>query len=618
MLKKAKRKCNNLCLKLFKFFSRLIVISAFVIVVFVLFFSFNGLPDFLIRQGFKIPNRGSFHFDVERVQLNFFSGVILKNIYIYRKEKPGEAGVHIKSMEVDINWFDLFQKHRRIRKVKFLNTTVNSRQLIVPSGDGEGVLPPPFDLYIESELYFKDLYLDGVWFQEVKFDAKCRGDRMFAEHIDGSLGNLVNPGSFSNSKLTYDSSKALIDIDLDAKLNPYYLIPLLTRWGATTLVSFIQRFDKETMNDTVFEGIIKRDFTREDSMLIKGDFKVGGSSYNAVDFLMAASRLTIYTSRTKSSIAGKECRVFREKGSVFGNFVTEDDYSDIRFQGTSTIEPVELLKLMNIKNRFVESVDFITQPTVTATGSVCPDNYTNNAFFGKIESGNFIYSNFYFSGFSSGVIVNGTTNQFQKFDSDFYDGKLTGDLTFNILDNTYTNVKYYGNFSLDSVNYGLFAAALDIQNSEDVSGRLHGKIKLDGSVDENLWSRMDASGYISIKNGWLFRMRIFGGLTKLLAKIIPGLDFVMSQSDATVDFEMKNGVAEVSRFVLNGDVLSISGNGSVNMVEQTYNMKFQMKFMKQHTFVARFINTVVWPISKLFEMRLTGTFEEPVWKAVNF
>jgi len=618
MIKKTKRKFNNFCLKLFKFFSRLIAILACLIVVFVIFFSFNGLPDFLIKQGLKIPNRSSFYFDVERVQLNFFSGVTLKNIYVYRKEKPGEAGVHIKSLKLDINWFDMFQKHRRIRKIKFSNTTIMSRQLIIPAEDGEGGLPPPFDLYVESELYFKDLYLDGVLFQEVKFDVKCRGDKLFAEHIEGSLGNLVNPGSFSNSKLTYDSSKSTINIDLDAKLNPYYLVPLLRRWGNTTLVTFIQRFDKETMNDTVFEGTIQRDFKDEDSMLLQGDFEVGGSSYNAVDFVMAESKLTIYTSKTKSSIVGKECRIFREKGSVLGNFITEDDYSDIRFQGTSTIEPVELLKLVNIRNKFVENIDFITQPTVTATGSVCPDNYTNNACFGKIEFGNFIYNNFTFTAFSSSVLINGVTNQFKKFESDFYDGKINGDLTFNILDNTYTNVKYYGNISLNSVNYSLFASALEIMNSEDVSGRLYGKIKFDGYVDENVWSRMNASGYISIKKGWLFRMRIFGGLTKLLAKVIPGLDFVMSQSDATVDFEMKNGVGEVSRFVLNGDVLSISGTGSVNMVDRTYNMKFQLKFMKQHTFVAKFINTVVWPISKLFEMRLTGTFEEPVWKAVNF
>jgi len=618
MIRKTKRKFNNFCLKLFKFFSRLIAIFACVIFVFVIFFSFNGLPDSLIKQGLKMPNRSSFYFDVERVQLNFFSGVILKNIYVYRKEKPGEAGVHIKSLELDINWFDLFQKNRRIRKIKFLNTTVKSRQLIVPAKAGEGGLPPAFDLYVDSELYFKDLYLDGVWFQEVKFDVKCRGDKLFAKHIEGSLGNLANPGYFSNSTLMYDSSKATIDIELDAKLNPYYLVPLLTRWGNTTLVDFIQRFDKETMHDTSFEGNINRDFNWVDSMTLEGDFEVGGSSYNDVDFAMAESKLTIYTSKTNSMIKGEKSRVFRDKGSVFGNFITEGDYSDIRFQGTSTIEPVELLKLMKIKNKFVEDIDFVNHPTINATGSVCPDNYTNNAFFGKIEAGDFIYSNFTFTAFSSRVIVNGVTNQFKEFNSDFYDGKINGDLTFNILDNTYTNVKYYGNFSLNSVNYGLFAAALEIQNSEDVSGRLYGRIALDGNIDENAWSRMNARGYISIKNGWLFRMRIFGGLTQLLAKIIPGLNFVMSQSDATVDFEMKNGVADISRFVLNGDVLSISGNGKVNMAERTYNMKFQVKFMKQHTFVAKFINTVVWPISKLFEMRLTGTFEKPVWKAVNF
>jgi hypothetical protein len=467
-------------------------------------------------------------------------------------------------------------------------------------------------------MYFKDLYLDGVWFQEISADAKCRGSKLLVTHIEGSLGNLENPGTFRDSSLTYKSAEAMIDIELDAKLNPYFLVPLFTRWGNTTLVDFIHRFDKETMSDTNFKGTINRNFNSEDSMLLEGIFEVGGSSYNAVEFLNAKTLLTIFTSPTASSIKGEQCYVVKDKGIVHGNFITKDDYVDVTFQGTSTIEPVELLQLMNIKNEFVETVDFKTQPTVTATGIVCPGNYTNNAFYANIESGNFVYSNFYFSAFTSDVIVAGTTNRFKDFDCDFYDGKLNGDLTFNILDNTFTNVEYLGKFDLDKVNYGLFASALEIMNSEEVSGRLYGKVELSGNICDDMWSQMNASGYFSIKKGWLFRMNLFGGLTQLLANIIPGLDFVMSQSDATVDFTMENGIVDVTRFVLDGDVLSISGRGSVDMVNRAFNMKFQMKFMKQHTFVAKFVNTIVWPISKLFEMRLTGTIENPVWESVNF
>ncbi|MDA3798309.1 MAG: hypothetical protein PF692_04420 [Kiritimatiellae bacterium] len=617
-MNKIRVKFNNFCLSLFKFFVRFIAITACVVIVLVIFFSFYDFPRFMIKKGLAIPNKSSFYFDIERVRLNFFSGVIFKNIYVYRKEKPGEAGVHIKTMITDINWFDMFQSHRRIRKVKFLNTSIKSRQLIVPAIDGEGGLPPPFNLFIESSLYFKDLYLDGVWVLEMTADAKCRGSKLFVEHIAGSLGNLENPGTFSGGTMVYDSEKALIDIDISAKLNPYFLVPLFTRWGNTTLVDFIHRFDKETMHETTFVGTIERDFNSIDSMLLKGLFEVDESKYNNVDFLSAESELTIYTSKEGSSIKGEKSYVVRDEGLVHGSFITEGDYSEIKFQGKSTIEPVELLQLMNIKNEFIEEIDFITQPTITATGKVSPRNYTNNSFYANIDSGNFVYSNFYFTTFKSGVIVNGITNQFKEFDSDFYDGKINGDLTFCILDNSYTNVEYYGNFVLDSVNYGLFAPVLGMDNSEAVSGRFNGKVKLDGVLSDVIWSEMNASGYFSIKDGWLFRMKIFGGLSKLLGEIIPGLDFVMSQSDATIDFEMKKGIVDIQRLVVNGDVLSVSATGKANMITRTYDMKVQVKFMKQHTFVAKFINTIVWPLSKFFEMSLTGTFENPVWKAVNF
>ena len=617
-MSKIKVQFKFFCFRLFKFFIRLIAIITCVVIALVIFFSFYDFPSFMIKKGLSIPNRSSFYFDIERVRLNFFSGVVLKNIYVYRKEKPGEAGVHIKTVIVDINWFDMFQSHKRVRKVKFLNVSIKSRQLIVPAIDGEGGLPPPFNLFIESSLYFKDLYVDGVWVLELNADAKCRGSKIFVENISGSLGNLESPGTFSGGEMIYDSEKAFIDINVSAKLNPYFLVPLFTRWGNTTLVDFIHRFDKETMHETTFVGKIERDFNSTDSMLLKGLFEVDGSKYNDVGFLSAESELTIYTSKQGSSIKGEKSYVVRDEGLVHGSFITEGDYSEIRFQGKSTIKPVELLQLMNIKNEFIEEINFITQPTITATGKVCPSNYTNNSFYASIAYGNFVYSNFCFTTFKSGVIVNGITNQFKEFDSDFYDGKVNGDLTFSILDNSYTNVEYYGNFMLDSVNYGLFAPVLGLDNSEDVSGRFHGKVELDGRLSEVIWSGMNASGYFAIKDGWLFRMKVFGGLSKLLGNIIPGLDFVMSQSDAKVDFEMKNGVMDIKKLVVNGDVLSVSAYGKADMVSRTYDMKVQVKFMKQHTFVAKFINTIVWPLSKFFEMRLTGTFENPVWKAVNF
>lgn len=616
--KRLTSKIHRFCQQLIKIVLRTIFIICMVLVMFVIFFSFNDFPDRLVRRVLSVPNKSSFFFDVERVRLNFFSGIIIKNIYVYRKEKPGDAGVHIKTLIVDINWFDLMQKHMRIRKMKFLNTTIQSRQLIVPAENAERRSLPVFNLNVEGSVFFKDLYLDGVWFQEISADAKCRGSQLYVNHINGVLGNLEHPGSFSNATMVYDSEKAQVDVTLITSLNPYFLVPLLTRWGNSTLVKFIQRFDKETLYNTRFDGSINRKFNTDDSMLIEGLFEVMGSKYNGVPFLNAETELSIYTSKNGAKITGEKCYIVKNKGIAHGNFTTEGEFDNIKFKGTSTIALTELMQLMNIQNRFVQRIKFDTHPAIQANGVVCPKNYTNNQFYANIESSGFTYSNFHFSTFNSDIVVEGITNTLKNFKSDFYGGDMEGNLTFVILDNSYTNIDYYGNFSLDSVNYGLFAPALGMQNSEEVSGLVDCNVELDGKLTENIWKGMNAKGSFSIKHGWLFRMHFFGGLSKILAHVIPGLDFIMSQSDLRVNFDMKDGIADITKFSLDGDVLSISGKGKVNLINKEFDMKFQIKFMKQHTLVAKLVNTVVWPLSKLFEVRLTGTIENPNWQAVNF
>ena len=40
--------------------------------------------------------------------------------------------------------------------------------------------------------------------------------------------------------------------------------------------------------------------------------------------------------------------------------------------------------------------------------------------------------------------------------------------------------------------------------------------------------------------------------------------------------------------------------------------------MKEHMLVAKLIDIVTYPISKLFEFRLTGTIKDPHWYPINF
>ena len=40
--------------------------------------------------------------------------------------------------------------------------------------------------------------------------------------------------------------------------------------------------------------------------------------------------------------------------------------------------------------------------------------------------------------------------------------------------------------------------------------------------------------------------------------------------------------------------------------------------MKSHTFVAKIIGVITYPISKLFEFQVGGTRDNPEWQPINF
>ena len=128
---------------------------------------------------------------------------------------------------------------------------------------------------------------------------------------------------------------------------------------------------------------------------------------------------------------------------------------------------------------------------------------------------------------------------------------------------------------------------------------------------------MNGAGRLEIREGRVFLMPLFGGFSRFMTRIIPGLDFVLRQSDVRSDFRIVNGRIESDKIVVEGGVLSLRGNGSYVM-GGNLDFNVQVKLMKENSLVAKLVRVLTYPISKLFEFRVRGSLEEPTWYPVNF
>jgi len=68
---------------------------------------------------------------------------------------------------------------------------------------------------------------------------------------------------------------------------------------------------------------------------------------------------------------------------------------------------------------------------------------------------------------------------------------------------------------------------------------------------------------------------------------------------------------------IEGSVLSLKGRGQCGF-DKDVDFHVQVKLMKDNNVVARLVQLVTLPLSKLFEFRLRGSLEDPRWYPENF
>jgi hypothetical protein len=154
-------------------------------------------------------------------------------------------------------------------------------------------------------------------------------------------------------------------------------------------------------------------------------------------------------------------------------------------------------------------------------------------------------------------------------------------------------------------------------NATEMRGKFYAA--MDGSfvLSSNALDTLTARGRMSVDDGRIFQLPVFGGLTGMLSKIIPGLDFVIAQSDMSAEFTVQDRTVSSDKINIDGDVLSLAAKGS-STFDGELDYAIQVKLMSEHSVVAKLIRAITWPISKLMEFRLKGTREDPDWYPINF
>lgn len=149
-------------------------------------------------------------------------------------------------------------------------------------------------------------------------------------------------------------------------------------------------------------------------------------------------------------------------------------------------------------------------------------------------------------------------------------------------------------------------------------GRVDIDMEASGSTATNSVRTLNGKGSLKITDGHLAQMKLFAGLTELLAEKIPGVSFLVNQTQASADFTIKDGVFISDNVYIEGGLISIKGWGKYDIETDDLDFTVRVQFLKKESLAGRIVHPVTLPFTKLLlEYKVRGPIDDPEWKYIK-
>ncbi len=152
----------------------------------------------------------------------------------------------------------------------------------------------------------------------------------------------------------------------------------------------------------------------------------------------------------------------------------------------------------------------------------------------------------------------------------------------------------------------------------DRDGKVSGRCEFGGPLGTNALAGLCGSGTVRVKEGHLAQMKLFAGLTKMLADYVPGVGYIVNQSDASADFTVTNGVLRTDNLYIEGGLVSLKGWGTFDIPKNDLDMTVRVQFLKKESLMGKLVHPVTWPFTKLLlEFKGKGKIDDPQWEYIS-
>ena len=343
-----------------------------------------------------------------------------------------------------------------------------------------------------------------------------------------------------------------------------------------------------------------------------------------------ASRLglAVRIAATNFSFRGEPVREFRAKVSFTNDLVTGDSAFVRRAEGqaevplivcdlnrekiflsnaVSTLDPQAVARAISDKaRRTLVDYQFATPPAVKVNGVVdlIARRNEHDLHF-EVDGAGFRWRNFRLPRLAGQVDWVGDFLALTKLRGEFYGGGMTGFARFDFTPETSTDFS----FSTSVTNASLPALLGDISvRTNRLEGVLSGELTIAAAntARDTSWQ---GEGRVRLDDGLIWDLPVFGVFSKISNRIIPGLGNSRAK-EASATFIITNSVIRTHDLRVHATAMRMQYKGSVDFATRV-DGRMEAELLRDVPGLGVLFSKVFWPVTKLFEFRVTGTLDDP-------
>lgn len=255
--------------------------------------------------------------------------------------------------------------------------------------------------------------------------------------------------------------------------------------------------------------------------------------------------------------------------------------------------------------KIMEPYRFVQPPTAHVYGIIPLKHAQDADLFFAISGGPFHWLKFKPLQISANLHWQGERLFLNDVRGNFYGGTVNGSASFDFRKELGTDFQFFVNFT----NAQLHALVADLAGrSNKLEGLLAGTLIINqaNSRDVQSWQ---GGGNVDLHDGLIWDIPIFGIFSPVLNGIVPGLGNSRA-SAATGTFAITNGVVHSEDLEIRSPALRLNYRGIVDLRGKV-DARVEAELLRDTWMVGSLISTVFWPVTKLFEYKVTGSLSQP-------